>query len=117
MKKRMIQSNGTCYAQFIILKVVTITRNKVVSRCPSVGNQTSQLAILVENNTVGTRGATIVDLARAQNRELVPVAGNGEVKALVVVVLVGVVVGCLARLVEAVAGVLGSGDLAVAVVV
>lgn len=80
-----------------------------------MGNQTSQFTLLIEDHTVGTRRATIIDLSRAENREFVPVARNGEVEALVVVILVGVIVGIGAFLVQLVSGVLGGADFAGAV--
>lgn len=73
-------------------------------------NHTRQLIITIENNTVRTRRTTSICLAALENWELVIGAGNGEVKALVVVVGVGVAVLGFAGRVQVVAGGLGGAD-------
>jgi hypothetical protein len=75
-----------------------------------VGNNTSQLVISVENNTVRTGRTTSVHLTAAQNRELIVGAGNGEIEALVVVVDVGVAVVGGTGLVQLVTASLGGAD-------
>jgi hypothetical protein len=63
--------------------------DKVVTGSASVGDGTSVLAVGVEDNTVSAGGATGVD-AVALDGELLVRAADGEVEALVVVVLVTV---------------------------
>lgn len=87
-----------------------LARNKVVTTGTSVGNNTSQLIIVVENNTVRAGGTTGVNLAAAQNRELIVGAGDGEIEALIVVVDVGVAVIGRTGLVQLVTAVLGGAD-------
>jgi hypothetical protein len=55
-------------------------------------DRASKISIAVENHSVGSGAAAGVDLEAAQNGELVPGAADGEVKALVVAVLVRVVI-------------------------
>lgn len=73
-----------------------LASNKVVAASASVGDESVQVALGVEDDAVGTGGATGVDGARRKDGELVPGLGGGEAEALVVVVLVGVLVfgGC-----------------------
>ncbi len=87
-----------------------LARNKVITTRTSVRNHTRQLIITIENDTVRTRRTTSIRLAALENRELVVSAVNGEVKALVVVVGVGVAVVGFAGRVQVVAGGLGGAD-------
>lgn len=48
-----------------------ITSHKVVATGTSVSNNASELVVVVENNTVRTRGATSVDIAIPENGEFV----------------------------------------------
>lgn len=77
-------------------------------------NNTSQLIIAVEDNAVRTRGTTSVGPSGAQDRPLIVGAGDGEVEALVVVVLVGIVVAAdgLVRGVQLIAGFLSGAHSA-----
>lgn len=70
-----------------------LASNKVVAASASVGDESVQVALGVEDDAVGTRGATGVNGARRKDGELVPGLGGRETEALVVVVLVGVFVG------------------------
>ena len=74
-------------------------------------DQPRQLIILIEDHTVRTRRTAIVDLSGAEDRELVVGRVHGEVKVLVVVVLVRVLVVAdrLTLLVQVEAGLLGFG--------
>lgn len=74
-------------------------------------DQTRQLILLIEHHAVRTRRSATVDLAGAEDRELVVGRVHGEVKVLVVVVLVRVLVVAdrLALLVQLEAGFLGFG--------
>lgn len=70
-----------------------------------MGNDAGILALLVEDDAIGAGTAAAVDVKGRQDGEFLPGARDGEVEALVVVVLVRVGVGPqrLARLVQAVA--------------
>lgn len=87
-----------------------LARNKVITTGTSVSNHTSQLITSVEDNTVRAGGTTIVDIAIAQDGELVVGAGHGEVEALVVVVDVRVAVVGGPGLVQLVTRGLGGAD-------
>lgn len=76
-----------------------------------MGDDGVEVAIGVENDTVGTGAAASVDVEAVQNGELVPGGRGREVEALVVVVLVGVGVLLLAGRVQAVSLVQGSVDI------
>lgn len=47
------------------------TSHKVVATGTSVSNNTSELVVVIENNTVRTRGATSIDFATLENGEFV----------------------------------------------
>lgn len=66
-------------------------------------NQTRQVPIIIENDTIRTGTATVIRLAVRQDRELVIRPRHGEVEALVVMVLVRVVARLAAALLERVA--------------
>lgn len=72
-------------------------------------NHASQLIIGIKNDTIRTRRPPIVRIPRRQNRELEILAGDREIKVLVVMVLVGVVADVRVGGVELVAGLLGGG--------
>jgi hypothetical protein len=93
-----------------IISEFNLARNKVVTTGTSVGNHTSQLISSVEDNTVRAGRTTIVHIAIAQDRKLVVGPGNGEVKALVVVVDMWVAVFSGTGLVQLVTGSLGGAD-------
>lgn len=57
-----------------------------------MGDDGVEVALGVENDTVGSGASTGVHLEGVQNRELVPRRSGGEAEALIVVVLVRVVV-------------------------
>lgn len=64
--------------------------NEVVAASTGVGDDGVEVAIGVEDDTVGTGAATSVDLEAVQDGELVPGARGREAETLVVVVLVRV---------------------------
>jgi hypothetical protein len=66
--------------------------NEVVVAGSGVGDETVEGSLRVEDNTVGTGGATRVDFERVENGPLVPRALGGEAEALVVLVLMRVLV-------------------------
>lgn len=70
--------------------LVLLASNEVVAASTSVGDDGVEVAIGVEDDTVGTRAATSVDVEAVQDGELVPGARGRETEALVVVVLVRV---------------------------
>lgn len=63
-----------------------ITSNKVVTTGTGVGNQTSQLVIRVENDTVCSRRTPTVNTSRAQDGEFIICSVDGEIEALIVVI-------------------------------
>lgn len=77
-----------------------------------MGNHTRQLAAIVEHNTVRTGAATIVHVVVGQDGEFIVRPGDGEVEILVVVVLVRIVAGLAAGLVQGVALLDGGVDVA-----
>lgn len=83
----------------------------VVAWSSSVGNQSSVVTITVEDNTIGSRLSTSVDLEGWENWVFVPRAGYGEVEAFIVVVLVWVVIVGLAGLQKGVSLVQGGIDV------
>lgn len=110
----ILNTRNTLCFQIYISRPIQIhhlgTSHKVVATSTSVSNNASELVIVVENNTVRTRGATSIDLATPENGEFVVGSRNGEVEPFIVVVLVRVVGDIVIRAVEIVSRFLGGAD-------
>lgn len=74
------------------LYLLLVASNKVVAGSTGVGDERVKVALRIEDDTVGTGGATRVDLVGREDGVFVPRGRGREVEALTVVVLVGVAV-------------------------
>ena len=72
---------------------VLLTGNEVVVAGTSVGDDAVEVALAVEDDAVGTRGAARVNVEAVENREFKPGACSWESEALVVLILVRILVG------------------------
>ena len=75
-------------------------------------DHTRQLIVSVENHTIRSRGASIVNIKIAHDGVFVVGAANREIEALIVMVLVRVVVDSVPRLVKRVSLGLGCANIA-----
>jgi hypothetical protein len=91
---------------------ITCALEETVTACARVGNQASQLILLIENNPIGTGRSTTVYFTRVQDGKFIVRAIHREREAFVIVIHVWIIVRAdsLSGLVEAVALALGCGD-------